>query len=303
MNRRLLILVSFVLIFSACSKKPPSIPDPATSGDISPVPPRFSQNFLIEKFTSSFEGQSPKGDFFSDSLIRTNQGRVFCSAIHVNDLLTDTALITISTGVHQLDSLFNPSRVYPSGMVNRNYGLAVGFGPDGWGDQVQTGFGQVPQCGVALEAKNVNNGFLYLTVHVGFSSDLFGDYRIHGYIVENSYRNGDSLYDQLNDFSFEGNNPDPLLPYYSLNDTIHLYTYNYVLRKVFTIEKLAGDVIPASIMKSGNEFVKSYAINLNGINSSNCSVIVFVDKYATTPTGHRIINVQRVAIGESQDWN
>lgn len=303
MNRRILALLSLILIVSSCSKKPPAIDDPNFKPDISAVPARFSQNMLIEKFTSSASGRSPLADFYSDSLVRLNPGRVFCASIHLNDQMMDSSLLNPYTLTHEIDSFYNPGSVYPTGMVNRDFDNATLYGIPGWGQLVLNSLGNRPQCGLALEAKSITTGFLDLTVHVGFAENMAGEYRLHGYIVENSIRTSDSLYDQLNDFSFEGSTPDSTLPYYALNDTIRPYTYTNVLRKVFTRNELKGDQIPAAIMYRGADYVTGYRINLSGINTSNCYLLVFVDKYGDTPSGRRIINVQRVNFGETQDWN
>lgn len=300
--KKFLFLLAFAVVVSSCSKDTPEIADPNMRPDISAVPTHFSQNLLIEKFTSSSNGQCPQADLISDSLQRYNSGRVFCAAIHINDLLVDSGIISPYSGQNILDSMYNPIMTYPGGMINRNYNQAITYGISSWSGAVQTGIGQAPSCGLALEAKDFRNGDLYLTVHVGFSDFMYGDYRIHGYIVENAWASNDSLYDQLNDFSSHGSTPDSTLSLYGLNDTLHVYTYKDVVRKVFT-NKRTGDLIPQTYMNPGAQFVGGYSIDLTGINTSNCSIIVFVDKYATTPSGHRIINVQKVAIGAVQDWN
>lgn len=56
-------------------------------------------------------------------------------------------------------------------------------------------------------------------------------------------------------------------------------------------------------MTRGNDFAKTYVINLIGINYSACSIVAFVDKYGDTDTNHRIENVQMVKVGEAKDWN
>lgn len=303
MNKRLLVFVSILAFFTACKKDPPKIPDANQRPDVSPVPTSFSQNFLIEKYTSSSAGRAPLADFYSDSLMRNNPGRVFAAAIHLNDQMMDSTLLNPYTLRHELDSFWNPGSIYPFGMVNRYFDEATATGPGGWGNHVMIYSGARPQCGVALEAKDISAGILDLTVHVGFAENLFGDYRLHGYVIENTVQSNDPLYGQLNDFSSEGSTPDPNLPYYQLNDTISQYAYGQVVRKVFTVNKVKGDIIPQGIMRRGAEHVTGYRINLNGINTSNAYILVFVDKYGDTPSGRRIINVQRVSIGASQDWN
>jgi hypothetical protein len=137
---------------------------------------------------------------------------------------------------------------------------------------------------------------------VGFTATMFGEYRIHAYVVEDRVQSNDSLYDQINDFSASGSTPDTALSLYNLNDTIHNYIHKYVLRKVITADE-TGSPIPASMMFPGNDYILHYGVDLTGIHVENSSILVFVDKYALTPNGHWIENVQLVPIGESKDWN
>ena len=75
------------------------------------------------------------------------------------------------------------------------------------------------------------------------------------------------------------------------------------MKKLIANNGLIGDPIPAAIMTCGNSYVKSYVIDLNGINTANSFIIFFVDKYGTTSDSHWIENVQQVEIGATKDWN
>ncbi|MBK6837476.1 MAG: Omp28-related outer membrane protein [Bacteroidetes bacterium] len=88
-----------------------------------------------------------------------------------------------------------------------------------------------------------------------------------------------------------------------MNDTIRNYKHKYVLKRILSDNGLAGDIIPQTLMTRGNDFAKTYVINLTGINYSACSIVAFVDKYGDTDTNHRIENVQMVKVGEAKDWN
>ena len=261
------------------------------------------QKIVIENFTQTTCGQCPKAGIILDSLIRLNSDRVYGVSIHVADILADTLLNSIFTGQNYYDSLFNSSGIYPSGMVNRIGTSVSDFSPDQWASKVFTSLGRTPSCGIAIEAKNISGNQLSLTVHVGFSAALAGDYRIHTYLIEDNIYSNNTSYDQLNDFSFNGSTPDTLLSLYALDDTIHLYHHNNVLRKVVSPGGMTGTKIPQAAMVPGNDYVINFDVDLTGINVDYGSILVFVDKYALTPYGHWIENVQSVPIGESKDWN
>src|SRR5207248_8549897 len=112
--------------------------------------------------------------------------------------------------------------------------------------------------GVALEAENVVNNNLRLTVHVGFCAQMFGEYRIHVYIIQNQINSLDPLYDQMNDFSMNGITPDSTLSLYALDDTIHNYFHKYNLVKVATPAGVEGDPIPLTAMVPGNDYTVNY---------------------------------------------
>lgn len=303
MKSRYLIIALFSILAS-CSENGQDIPNPGNAPDISEVPTTFKQKILIEDYTQISCGQCPRAHYLVDSLIKLWPDRVFAVNIHVGDILESPAIVNPLTGVNLLDSMFNTNSFYPGGPINRIITSAVDFAPDYWVTSVQAKIGQVPSCGLAIEASEITaTNKLNLTVHTGFSADMFGDYRLHGYIVERSFISNDSLYDQMNDFSYEGLSPDTTLPFYALNDTIHRYNHKYLLKKILANNGLIGDPIPPAIMTRGNSYVKSYSIDLTGINTGNSVVIFFVDKYGTTPDAHWIENVQQVSIGSTKDWN
>ena len=298
------LIIAFLTILISCSKNSENIPNPDSAPDISAVPTVFKQKILIENYTQISCGQCPKSHYLIDSLINLWPDRVYAVNVHVGDLLESPSIVTASTGVNQLDSIFNSNSVYPGGPINRTISSPIDFSSDYWVTSVQAKIGQVPACGLAIEASEISaSNKLNLIVHTGFSQNLFGDYRLHGYIVERSFISNDSLYDQMNDFSFEGISPDTTLPFYAMNDTIHRYNHKFLLKKIIANNGIVGDQIPQAIMTPGNSFVKTYTVDLTGINTSNSVVIFFVDKYGTTSTSHWIENVQQVGIGSNKNWN
>lgn len=298
------IIYSFVLLLlSACSKNPEAIPDPADAPPVSAVPLYFKQKVLIENFTFTSCGDCPKADLILDSLINANPDRVYGATFHINDAMEDSSANLTFSGLNFYDSLFNSSGIYPSGTVNRVLSSSFDLSPDLWVTSVQSALGRSPSCGIAIEANDITNNELKLVIHAGFNATLAGDYRIHAFLVERKVQSTNSLFDQLNNFSANGSTPDPQSSLYALDDTIRLYSHNHVVRKVITPGGFNGTTIPQSQMVKGNDYVIRYNIDLTGINTGNSSILIFVDKYAQSPYGHWIENVQSVSIGETKDWN
>lgn len=297
----ILLLVGFLLY--GCKKEETVLENPGNRPPISAVPATFRQNILIEQFTQAGNGQCPAAHLIVDSLVTFNPGRVWAASIHVGDPMVDSSITNLLTGANYLDTLFNPSGFYPSGMLNRTVTDFSDIFPPFWPANVNAQLGAIPRCGLALDASDVNGNTLKLAVHVGFSSDLTGDYRLHVYLVQEVVQTSDTTYDQLNDFSQYGSSPDPNSPYYLDTTFLRNYRHEYVLKRIATDNGISGDIIPQNLMSDGNEFVRTYTISLDGINRSNTRIIAFVDKYGTTGTTHRIENVKACYIGETVDWN
>ncbi len=291
------------LLLSSCNKEEGVLENPGNLPPISPVPASFKQNVLIEQFTQAGHGLCPASHLIVDSLVTFNPGRVWAASIHVGDPMVDSSITNLLTGANYLDTLFNPSSFYPSGMLNRTVTDFSDIFPTFWPANVNAALGAIPRCGLALEASDVTGNTLKLAVHVGFSDDLLGDYRLHVFLVQDAIQTSDTTYDQQNAFSQYGTSPDPASPYYLDTTYLRNYRHEYVLKRIATDAGLAGDIIPQNLMSSGNEFVRTYTINLTGINRSNTRVIAFVDKYGTSGTTHRIENVKACYIGEAVDWN
>lgn len=302
-NRHFYFLILCGLIFFSCKKEEDELENPSDQPAISPVPASFRQNILIEQFTQAGNGQCPASHLILDSLVRFNPGRVWATSIHVGDPMVDSSITDPLTGNNYLDTLFNSSSLYPSGMLNRKVSGINDITPSLWPANVGLALGTIPRCGLALEASDITGNSLQLVAHVGFSADMIGDYRLHVYLVQDVVQTTDTTYDQANDFSQYGTSPDPNSPYYPDTTFLRNYRHQYVLKRIVSRNGISGDIIPQSLMIDGNEFVRTYTVDLSGINTSNTRVVAFVDKYGTTGTTHRIENVKACRIGEDADWN
>jgi len=299
--KKLLYFFIALSVFTAC-KKDTEIKDPYV-GDIPPVPSNFGQNILIEQFTSSIAGQGPAADLLLDSLQLQYGDRFVGVNIHSGDLLQADDLTDTASSSNLLDEFFNVTGIYPSGMVNRTISSSADLSPVNYSSKAAVVLGNAPRCGIAIDANEVRNGFLNLSVHVGFSSDLAGAYRLHAYLVENEFISGDSLYDQANEFSQNGTNPLPGSPFYSLPPMINGYAYPQVLRKVINTGGTDGETIPAASALRGKVHVKNYIVDVRNLNTDNYSVVVFVDKYSTDPFTHRVENARSAKVGTVAVWN
>jgi len=298
-----IIVVILMTTWISCNKNEiAEIKDPSLAPDISLVPDRFDQKILLEYFTSASWGVCPEINLLRDSLVSENLGRVYAVSIHINDLLTDASSET-SNGMNYMDSLYNPSGIYPSGFINRKISGTSDLSPANWRSNVNSALGTVPRCGVAIDAKTLNGNMLDVEVHTGFSSNLSGEYRLHAYLVRNSFQSADTIYAQQNDFSSTGPTPDSNSVFFNQPPILVNYNYKNILVQVINDNGPAGDIIPTGSMYRSNDFVKTFTVDLTGINQDGLKILVFVDKYGSNGTSHRIENVQMVAVGEAKDWN
>jgi hypothetical protein len=238
-----------------------------------------------------------------DSLLILHSDRLSAVNIHVNDALTPSELIDTLAGVNIFNAYFNMTGTTPAGMINRTITTAADLSPTSYPSKIETGLGAIPRCGLALDANDVMNGYLNLEVHVGFSDDMAGAYRLFIYLVQNSFSSTDSIYDQFNDFSQFGITPYPGTPLFDLPTEINNYTYTQVFRKTLNTGGTDGEEIPASVTIKGKEYIKNYIVDVRNIDLQNYSIVAFVDKYGPNGTTHRIENVREVKIGNVAVWN
>jgi hypothetical protein len=297
------VFMSLVLLSVLFSCKKENL-DPADVyvPDIPALPSRFSQNVLIEQFTQSFNGQCPVADLILDSLVTSNADRIAAVNIHVLDQLSCTQLLDTNNALNLLDEAFNLTGTYPTGMSNRDITSVSDLNVMNYASRLNSTLSQVPRCGLAIDANDLNNGYLNLSVHVGFSDDLAGSYRLHVYLVENGFESPDSTYYQSNDFSQFGSVPTPGISLYDLPDPIFGYTFPYVLRRIIT-PPVEGETIPTASAKKGKDYIRSYILDFRNKIPTDYSIIAFVDKFGSTATSHRVENSRMVQVGKVSPWN
>jgi hypothetical protein len=87
----------------------------------------------------------------------------------------------------------------------------------------------------------------------------------------------------------------------NIGDPIQNWTHNDVLRKVVTADM--GDVIPASALITGGEYVKKYGTTVTGFNKSNIRILAFINFVGSDAATHQILNVQQASVGEIKVWD
>ncbi|TAH42168.1 MAG: Omp28-related outer membrane protein [Bacteroidetes bacterium] len=296
------LLTACLFTFLACNNDVAEIDDPAMAPSITQVPTTFDQKILLETYTSSNCGVCPENDLLRDSLASENPGRVYPVAIHLNDLLVDLSSTGMS-GFNYMDSLFNPGGLSPAGAVNRKISGTSDLSPSNWRSNINSSLGTIPRCGLAIDATNITGNTLKVVVHTGFSATLSGEYRIHAYLIRSVFRSPDTAYAQLNDFSIDGPTPDSNSVFYLQAPFLINYAYKNVLVKVINDNGPEGDIIPAGSTYRGNDYSKTFTVDLTGINTAGLQIVAFVDKYGSNGTSHRVENVQLVAVGDVKNWN
>lgn len=300
MNRSILWLALAISVLS-CSKDNLDLSS-GFAPDIPEVPATFGQNVLIEQFTQASNGQCPVTDSLLYYVSTSNPDRICPVNIHVSDVLCPAVLVDTATGGNVLNDFFNSSGSIPAGMMNRKVTDPTDLSPLNYEARLNSMLSQIPRCGVAIDANDLQNGYLSLAVHVGYSADLPGAYRLHVYLVRKEFTPSDSSLAQSNDFSQNGLTPLPGTAYYDLPDPIYFYGFPYVLERVLT-GSAEGEVIPESVALKGKSYVKNFIVDLRGKDISDYSIVAFVDKYGPTAIGHRVENARMVEVGKVSSWN
>ncbi len=254
----------------------------------SAVPEVFTKKVLIEEFTGAWCGYCPDGAYMVDNIINENNGHVIGVSTHSSD-----AMEVSQTSF--LESIYQNTG-YPSGMVDRvSYGGYVCMNRGYWEYITTNQLSKTAACGLAINSE-ISGKNAKVEVHVGFNTNLNGDYRLTIYLIEDGVIGVGNGYDQANFYD-----TDPNSPFYGLGNPIEGYEHNHTLREVLT-ESL-GDPLDNSNLISGGEQIALYTVDITPYNTSNLSIVAFVHYVGATITEHEIMNVQECKIDGFQDWD
>jgi hypothetical protein len=272
----------------------PVDPNPQ-DGAISPIPETFTQKIVIEEATGTWCGWCPMGTAIMDKYIAEYPSRVYGVAIHSGDEMENTAMI------NALDRIYNLAG-YPSGLVNRLTSPSTRdyfIHPDDWAEALDKRLETTStSVGLALET-NINEADAIATVqaHVGFGKDVNTsfEYRVLIYLIEDGIVSPQQNY-LAGDTRFKDGDYHK---YYEAPAVITDYVHNHVAKRAFTA--LNGDEIGAENVGKLKKFKKTFQINLTrSDNLSESYVVAVVLRDGAKPS---VLNVQKVKLGETQDWD
>ncbi len=296
------LILSFTVVavsFSSCSKKsddsttPTPVPTPSVN---QVVPSKFTQKVMIEENTGAWCGWCVLGADGIKTVDEANPGKVNAIALHGGS--TSEPML-----VPEYSSLiaFCGATGVPHYQLNR--GTGGGF-PGSFVSSVTTALSKVPNCGLAIDAKESSGNNVSFTVHAGFNAALTGDYRLMVYLVEETVQNSATAYNQQNYVA--GNAGYTTNYYYSQPAVITNYVHKHVARKLLSATLQGGDQIPAASVAVGKEYTKTYTYTIptgNGWNTSNLRVVAGIMLYDVACSSQKILNSQSVMLGSVKDWD
>ena len=269
--KKLPLLVFFALFliaitFNSCKKDF----DP-----IAEMPESFTKKVLIEEFTAEWCAACANAFSRIQTVLDENPSTVFAATIHSNDPFSNSQTqkvknaFSVSSYPSSMVDRFsfgntNP-RVYPSTSTLRNRSE----------DRLET----TALMGLKIETEILDDGKANITVFVGHNEIPPGKPRLTTYLLE----------DNVPAVNQAGtNDPD--------------FKHHHVLRKVLTNE--TGNEMEFNELERVFHTFKYENVDISDYNKDNLEVIAFVHYFDEGDlSAHEIINVQKVKLGENQDWD
>jgi hypothetical protein len=293
MTRKLLFIAAALSIV-ACSKDDSTSPstNSGNGGTInSTVPSTFTQKVLIETFTGASQPQCTDGFVKLDNIISANTAKAIPVAIHYSDAMEINQYTTLQAAFSN-----GAAPQFPSAMINRTSSLGMLiFNRTQWQSNFDVNKVKSPSCGLSIKS-TISGNQGTAEIHCGYNTTIAGNYTLTAYLVEDNISGSGNLYDQRNGYNTISGHP-----YFNLGDPILNFNHNYVLRKVVSAE--LGDALANSNIKAGGEEIKNYTFSTAGMNSANLYIVAFISKNGSTSTDKSVLNVQRVKIGNTQNWD
>ena len=294
--KKIFILFGVATIsMASCSKNDstttPVVENGGGGGTSTTVPSTFTQKVLIEEIIGAGQSQCTDGFIKLDNILAANTSKSIPVAIHYSDAME----------IPQYTTLFGnfsngASPMFPSAMINRTASLnTVILNRLQW--QSNFDVAKVKSASGGLKIKTTVSGTTAtIEVHCGFNTTLTGGYNLSVYLCENNVKGTGSLYDQRNAYNTTSGHA-----YYNLGDPIVNFNHNYVLRKV--VSASMGDAIPADKIVKGGEYIKTYTTSISGFKLADLQIVAFINKTGTSAIDQPIINVQKVTVGNTKDWD
>jgi hypothetical protein len=281
-------------LISSCKKDTGTTPDENTGGGGSnntTVPTTFTQKVLLETFTGAGQPQCTDGFVKQDAIVTNNPTKAIPIAIHFGDAMENNQYTLLAS---TFSSGMAPQ--FPSGMINRTPSLSmVIFNRTQWQSNFDVAKNKTATCGLAINT-SINGTNADITVASGFNSSLTGTYNLTVYLVENNVTGSGNMYDQRNSYNSTTGHP-----YAGIGDPIVGFQHKNVVRKILSAG--LGDALSSSNIVVGGKEEKSYSTSIAGLNASELYVVAFISKTGTAATDRTIMNVQRVKLGNNQNWD
>lgn len=263
-------LFLFALSFNSCKKDVDPLAD---------LPETFTKKVLIEEFTA--EWCAPCASAFANiqTVLDENPNTVYATTIHHNDPFSSNQTKAIkeafsissfpSSMVDRFAFGSTTPRIYPSTSTLRN--------------RSEERMVETVTTGLKIETEILDDGKANITVYVGQSKIMSGTPRLTTYLLEDNVP-------QVN----QAGTSDPD------------YKHHHVLREVLTSNlgnTFEGEINLRTQDRAYNTYVYEN-IDISNYDKNNLEVIAFVHTYdGTDLSNHEIINVQKVNLGENQDWD
>ncbi len=263
----LLILFFSMLIFNSCKKD---------SDPLADLPETFTKKVLIEEFTGEWCGACANAFPRIQTVLDENPNTVFAAALHYSDPFS-------SSETHSIKSTFGISS-FPSALVDRYaFGTASPRVPlltSQLRNKSESRLEEQVTTGLRIDTEFVEDGKATIKVFVGQSKIMDGEPRITTYLIENEVP-------EVNQSGASGND----------------YRHHAVVRDILT--EAAGNKLNNLDVQDRDFVTLRYEnIDISEYDKEHLSVIAFVHYYdASDKSNHEIINVQKVKLGENQDWD
>jgi hypothetical protein len=154
---------------------------------------------------------------------------------------------------------------------------------------------QTAPCGIAVTSY-IQSGNLSVTAHCGFNTTLSGgDYRILIILTE------DGITGHPQNNYYDDGTLDPGSPLVGLGDPIIDFVHNHVVRASLTAA--LGDLIPASTMIPGGEYVTTKSAPIAGYNINNLRIVALINRVGPDANSHQVMNAQQANVYEVKDWD
>jgi len=252
------------------------------------LPAEYTQKVLIEEVTGTWCPYCPDGAYRLQQLVDANPGKVFGAAYHWSDALAISEVSAWGSGLGGVP-------FYPSGAVNRteylDKGIIIGRGY--WPTVTATALAQTAPCGLRIVSEVVGST-ASIDVFTGFYTTVTSELRLTILLTEDEITG----YPQQNWYDKN----DPTSPFYEKGDPIVDFVHQHVVRGFVT--PVLGDTIAAVQTVAGacSTFSYNYTVPAGWV-KANVSVVALVNGYGLNLSDMQVINVQKVTLGGTQDWD